>query len=299
MGKKVGLAPRNSAEAVALGVSACFLVVAGVVVHGNASVERANESSNPSYAAAVEVPRTYSHPSPRLTVGSRVPVLTAEPPLVMLPVNQQVAAKLAAQGTWRGDGVILVAYQRGAATLSGGGGLSGIVVGSQASPTHLSGAVGFPTSTVAPGSGAITITPPPTPPAAAGPTTPPTTGPTTPPTTEPTTPPTTEPTTPPTTEPTTPPTTEPTTPPTTEQTTPPTDPGSGTGDGSSTDSGSTNGSTTGSGTGSTTGAENAVTTGETARAEPVPAAPAPAPPAQAPPAQAPPAQGPTPQGGDV
>ena len=55
MGKRQVLAPRNSAEAVALGVSACFLVVAGVVVHGNAGIERAARPSTTNLAASVEI----------------------------------------------------------------------------------------------------------------------------------------------------------------------------------------------------------------------------------------------------
>ncbi len=285
MGKKALLAPRNSAEAVALGVSACFLAVAGVVVHGNSSLEGVLEPNTQNLAASIQT-RTFSQPSPGTTVsGSRIPGMTSEVPLVLLPVEQQAAAKVAAlaQGTQRRDGVILVAYERGAGTLSPGGGLSGIVAAPKvSSPRHPSGAVGFPTSTTAATSPGV-VTAAPEPATDPSPTTDPTTA--APTTAAPSTPvETAAPTE------TTPPV-ETTTPPV--ETTPPTettDPGPG--DGGSTDPGTgpTDGSTGGStgssgstdGAGTTDAAPDTASEAITTDTTPTPTAP-----------------GPTPQSGDV
>ena len=153
MGTKVVLAPRNSAEAVALGVSACFLAVAGVVVHGNSAAERAAISTQ-NLAAQVQDVRTVSRPSAKSEeLHSRLPsVLVPEPPLVLLPLQDQAKAKIAAAGTPRGDGVVLVAWSRGAGTLSPGGGLTGVapVPAAPLTANRPNGAVGFP-STTAPG----------------------------------------------------------------------------------------------------------------------------------------------------
>ena len=158
MGKRVVLAPRNGAEALALGVSACFLAVAGVVVQGSPTLERTTATTTQNLAAQVQDVRTVSRPSPMTQIiGSRLPsVLLPEPPLVLLPVADQARAKIAAAGTRGGDGAVLVAWSRGAGTLSVGGGITGVAPPPLAS-AHPNGAVGFPVSTSAPS--AVTAAP--------------------------------------------------------------------------------------------------------------------------------------------
>lgn len=221
MGVKVVLAPRDGAEAVALGVSACFLAVAAFVAAGDVSSASTSTDSLVAAPASVTLdrPRTISRPpSVNQVYGARV-VETA-PPLVMLPLAQQAGAKLAAVGTRRGDGVVLVSVTRGQGVLALGGERLAGAAGTTGAPALI------PTSPVAG----------PTPPAST-PTTPAATP--TQPATKPTTPPTT-----PTPTPTPPPTT-PADPPTTGE--PGSSGGSGSGSGSGTDSGTDAGSTLDSG----------------------------------------------------
>lgn len=224
MGSKVVLAPRNGAEAVALGVSACFLAVAAFVVHGDGAPTTSDSSlvaaaASSASSTPVERPRTISRPpSSSLVYGARV--VDLPPPLVMLPVAEQAQAKIDAAGTPRGDGATLVTVTRGQGVLALGGGAP--VVGVTAAPPAQ-----FPTEPTAPAT--------PTTPAAATPATTPAA--TTPAATTPATTPTTPSTpvaAPPTTGPTAPPTTLPETPPST----PPTEGGpGGAGDGSGSDAG--------------------------------------------------------------
>jgi hypothetical protein len=235
MGKKVVLAPRNSAEAVALGVSACFLAVAGVVVQGNASAERSTTTQD--LAAQVQDIRTVSRPSPKsANLGSRVPsLIPSDPPLVLLPVKDQAKAKVDAIGTLREDDVVLVAWNRGSGTLSPGGGLTGLAspVPPKTSATNPSSIVTFPSTTEP---GVVTAAPTTSP---SQPTSGPIQGT---PTGTPSTP-----------ETSTPPTESPTDPPTEEPTEPvETTPADGGGDGGGDTGGDTGGSTDGTG-GSTDG----------------------------------------------
>lgn len=231
MGVKVVLAPRNSAEAVALGVSACFLAVAAFVATGDggsASTDLGAVVAEPA-SATIDRPRTYSRPpSDSQVFGARV--VETDPPLVMLPVAKQARAKLEAAGTPRGDGKTLVTVTRGQGVLALGGGPVGGTGVTSAAPALL------PTS---PASAASTPTATPSTPA-----------------TTPTTSPSTPPSTPPTTTPTTPAPT-PTDPPTTPTDPPPTGESGGTGGTGGTDgtgsTGGTDGGTSGGTTGGTTG----------------------------------------------
>lgn len=226
MGKKVVLAPRNSAEAVALGVSACFLAVAGVVVQGNAAAERSS-TTTANLAAQVQDIRTRSHPAPdNLDLGSRLPsLISSEPPLVLLPVKDQARAKREAIGTLREHDVILVPWVRGAGTLSVGGGT--------VTASRPNSAVEFPSTTTSPGIvTAAPVEPTPSAPAqTSSPSTPEESAPTD---ESPTTP-----------EESAPPTEDTT--PTDEPSTTPTDPGTGPGDGGGDSGGGSTGGSTGDG----------------------------------------------------
>lgn len=234
MGVKVVLAPRNSAEGVALGVSACFLAVAAFVAtsDGTTATTQVDTFVAAPASATLDRPRTYSRPPTGSQVfGARV--VETDPPLVMLPVRDQAKAKLEAAGTLRGAGVTLVTVSRGQGVLALGGAVAGGGTGTTAAPVLI------PTSPVS------TPTTP-----AATPTTPPATPPSTPPST-PSTPPTT---------PVTPPPTTPTDPPTTPVDPPPTgESGTGGTDGT----GSSGGSSGGTGGGTNAGTDAGTTTGGT------------------------------------